>query len=220
MWVTETNVTGCHDNASLQTNSMCVNVNGTTSGPTADRDYIDDDIQASYVDSAVAFMRRAGSRWTKTFFYDAAGEVSSAPGSEDYGLFGGYTTHALYGKRAYYHLASLAGVSPQVSVSGPTSLSGGESGTFSATVSGGRASSSYYFEWTFKCTPRSTATGECNGEEFELDEGWGLTSLTIDAPVVDGTALVTARIRETATDSPVSPAYADKASKKFSVSRF
>lgn len=135
-------------------------------------------------------------------------------------FFGGYTTHALYGKRAYYHLASLAGVSPQVSVSGPTSLSGGESGTFSATVSGGRASSSYYFEWTFKCTPRSTATGECNGEEFELDEGWGLTSLTIDAPVVDGTALVTARIRETATDSPVSPAYADKASKKFSVSRF
>jgi hypothetical protein len=220
VWLTETNLTGCHDNANLQTNPMCVNAFGSTSGPTTDRDYIDDGIQASYVDSVVAAMRRGGTRWRKTFFYDATESIEMGATAQDYGIFGGFTTHALYGKQAYYHLAAAAGVSPYVSVSGPTMLSRGASGTFSASVTGGRASSSYYYEWRFKCTPRSTPTGECNGVEIEWDEGWGLTSVVVDAPLVDGTALITAYIRDTELDSPVTPAYADKASKKFSVSRY
>lgn len=222
VWLTETDVTGCHANpdVNFKATPTCVDVAGVQSTNISTRNYIDDGIQAAYVDSMIAQMRRSSTRWKKTFFYDATSEVEEGQFAEDYGVLGGFLVHAPYGKRAYYRLGAAAAVTPSVSVSGPSSLTGGDIATYTASPITGGHPGSYYYEWRYKCTPRGSPRGGCDGGETIWDEGWDMTSVNIDAPAVDGTAILTLSIRETELDSPVTHAYAAKASTKFSISRF
>ena len=217
LWLTEFNVTGCYDSDDQyrQSSTSCVNVDGARLGLPSSWIYIDDAAQASFL--TTTFNNMSGGSvdpfWKKTFYYDShsAPDQSTGPDSKpnDYGVIGGFMQHALYGKRAYYALGNVTGLSPSMTITGPSSVRGGSLGTFSVTVNGGHPDS-YYYEWQLTCNSKS---GDCKDAEGVIDSGWNLTSVSFKLPAVDGTAKVSVSIRDTPLDSPVTEAFAAKSYK-------